>query len=302
MAAASASRFDHAVVSEVMGLEIVPAARDNFMYLLWDKKTKQGAIVDPFDPKAIFAKAKQLGVKITAVLTTHSHNDHDGGNPQVARMDPSIVIYGGKGDRVKAVTKELTENDVIQFGSIKISVIATPCHTIGHICYFARCADMPSGLVFTGDTLFVGGCGNFFAGTPKMMFDNFIKLSKLPKDTLVYCGHEYTIANFQYADYVEPENAELRLKHAWVLKRREARQHTVPSTIKEEIDTNPFMRAVLGVDTLVEHVGTTNLVQAIKFVREEKSAGDWKRKLCLRASKNKKTEVTVGPSKNCCDP
>lgn len=298
-AAASGRSFEHTVVSNVLGVAIVPAARDNYMYLLWDKKTKEGAIVDPYKPRDIVAKAKELGVKITSVLTTHSHGDHDGGNPIVARMDPSIAIYGGKGDGVKAVTKELEENDVIQMGNIKICIISTPCHTRGHICYFACSEDLPSGVVFTGDTLFVGGCGNFFSGTPKMMSDNFKKLSKLHKNTLVYCGHEYTLANFMYARYVEPSNEALRLKTEWAQRKRDAGQFTVPSTIQEEIETSPFMRAVLGVESLQKHTGTADPVKAIKFVREEKSAGTWKQKLCLPSPKGKST-VDIAPKNKCC--
>eukprot|EP00300_Choanocystis_sp_HF-7_P000637 c10530_g1_i1.p2 GENE.c10530_g1_i1~~c10530_g1_i1.p2 ORF type:complete len:127 (+),score=35.03 c10530_g1_i1:486-866(+) len=125
--------------------------------------------------------------------------------------------------------------------------------------------------------MFVAGCGNFNAGTPEMMHQAFSKLGALPGDTLVYVGHEYTKGNLQYAQHVEPNNKAITSKLVWCEQQLGQGLHTVPTTIASEHETNPFLRAVLGVPSVLQHAQTTDTVQAIFFVRQEKSAGAWKK-------------------------
>ncbi len=155
------------------------------MYLVIDAASGKAGVVDPVDPKAVMEAATKEGVQITAILTTHSHWDHAGGNEQLVKLCPTITdVYGGVGDGVPAVTQEVNDGSVITLGETKIQVLFTPCHTAGHVCYYS------SGHVFTGDTLFVSGCGNFNKGSPEQMADAFDKLLALPNETLVWVGHE----------------------------------------------------------------------------------------------------------------
>ena len=264
--------------SDQVSVAIVPALEDNYMYLITDLSTMEAAIVDPVAPEAAVQAASVVGAKITCVLTTHSHWDHAGGNNAIKTMlgDQLKEVYGGRGDGAQGCTKEVDEGDSIFVGNLELKVLSTPCHTKGHVCFVALPKDAPQ-LAFTGDTLFVGGCGNFNKGTPEQMADNFQKLGSLADDTLVYCGHEYTAANFAYAAYVEPENASLAKKLEWA----KSATCTVPSTIADEHATNPFMRAVFGVPSLVKHTGTSDPAAAILFVRKEKSRGAWKKQTRL---------------------
>mmetsp|Transcript_70870 Transcript_70870/g.162514 ORF Transcript_70870/g.162514 Transcript_70870/m.162514 type:complete len:191 (+) Transcript_70870:271-843(+) len=148
----------------------------------------------------------------------------------------------------------------------------------GTCAFFVDPEDGTPPSVFTGDTLFVGGCGNFNAGTPQMMTEAFLKLGSLPPDTLVWVGHEYTAANFQYCAFVEPSNALVVDKASWVQQQRSQGNATVPSLLAEELETNPFMRAAQAVPSVMAHTGAQEPWQAMKFVREEKSSGSWKSK------------------------
>ena len=235
---------DLASFSDAVGVLMIPAIEDNYMYILFDKATKVAAAIDPVEAPRLAAVVKKVGLDLKMILTTHSHWDHDGGNAELVKLFPGISVFGGKGDKAKAVTKEVADGDAIELGNLKVSVLFTPCHTPGHVCYYVVGESGP-GVVFTGDTLFIGGCGNFNTGTPKQMFEAFQKLSKLPAETLVCCGHEYTSANLAYARFVEPDNNDLRKKSQWVAERRKANLPTIPSTLQEEAATNPFWRVRL---------------------------------------------------------
>ena len=240
---APAPSFEHNLeqFSSTGGVLMVPVLEDNYSYILFDKKTRECAVVDPVEPNKVAAVIEKHDLDVKAILTTHSHWDHDGGNPEFVKLFPGITVYGGRGDKAKSVTKEVGDGDSVAVGGFAVTSIFTPCHTPGHVCYVAKGADGPL-VVFTGDTLFVAGCGNFNTGTPLQMRQAFDKLSKLPETTLVCCGHEYTAANFAYARFVEPENPDLKAKNAWVAARRAKALPTIPSTIGDEMRTNPFMR------------------------------------------------------------
>jgi hydroxyacylglutathione hydrolase len=268
--------FVHALSSSHCSVHIVPALSDNFTYLIVDTASKVAGVIDPVEPQKLIDTAAALGVEIKYVLTTHSHWDHHGGNNDIVKLLPNIEeVYGGVGDGVDACTKEVTDGDSFNLGSLEVKVMFTPCHTPGHVCYVIDTKDGPP-IAFTGDTLFVSGCGNFNTGTPQQMHDGFAKLSTLPPETLVYVGHEYTVSNLQYANFVEPENTQLQQKLEWAIEHTKQGGMTVPSTIEEELLLNPFMRAVTQEPTVMAHCGTEDPVAAMKFVREEKSGGAWK--------------------------
>ncbi|KAM4820140.1 hydroxyacylglutathione hydrolase, mitochondrial isoform 3-T3 [Thomomys bottae] len=230
-----------------MKVELLPALTDNYMYLLIDEDTREAAIVDPVQPQKVVETVKKHGVKLTTVLTTHHHWDHAGGNEKLVKMEPGLKVYGGD-DRIGALTHKVTHLTMLQVGSLSVKCLSTPCHTSGHICYFVS---KPGGseppAVFTGDTLFVAGCGKFYEGTADEMYKALLEiLGRLPPDTRVYCGHEYTINNLKFARHVEPGNTAVQEKLAWAKEKYSVGEPTVPSTLAEEFTYNPFMRGEDG--------------------------------------------------------
>ncbi|KAJ0101585.1 hypothetical protein Patl1_06794 [Pistacia atlantica] len=226
----------------------VPCLEDNYSYLIIDETTKEAAVVDPVEPQKIVDAAKQHGAQLTLVLTTHHHWDHAGGNDKIKQIVPGIKVYGGSLDNVRCCTHQVENGDNISLGAhINILSLHTPCHTKGHISYYVTSKEGEQDpAVFTGDTLFIAGCGKFFEGTAEQMYQSLcVTLGSLPKPTRVYCGHEYTVKNLQFALTVEPNNAKIQQKLSWAQQQRQAGFPTVPSTIDEEMETNPFMRVDL---------------------------------------------------------
>ncbi len=224
-----------------MAITIVPQLSDNFAYLVSDDASGECAVVDCAEPDKVLATVSRLRLRLAAVLTTHWHPDHSGGNDDIAGKVPGLRIYGARaeGGRIPALTDPVEDGDRIKIGALEARVIGIPAHTNGHVAYY-----FPSlGAVFTGDTLFVGGCGRVFEGQAATMVSSLAKLAALPDDTKVYCGHEYTEKNLRFALTLEPGNDALKHKHEWSKQTVAAGGHTVPSTIREEKLTNPFLRA-----------------------------------------------------------
>ena len=178
---------------------MLDALSDNYMYLIVDKESRAACVVDPVDAQAITAQAQRVNASIKFVLTTHHHFDHAGGNNDCKRLIPGVVIVGGERDAVQAKTRSVTDGEVLSVGSLHVQCIWTPCHTAGHISYAVHPSDGGASALFSGDYLFVGGCGRFFEGGPEEMACGLAKLGKLPPATLLYCGHEYTVKNLQFA-------------------------------------------------------------------------------------------------------
>jgi hydroxyacylglutathione hydrolase len=223
-----------------MPIVTVAQLSDNYGYLVIDDATMQCAVVDCTEPDKLIAAAKSHGAKIVAVLTTHWHGDHCGGNDAIAAILPGIKVYGAsaEGSKIPALTNPVADGDQIRIGGLEGHVIAIPAHTNGHVAYY-----FPTlGAVFTGDTMFVGGCGRVFEGNASTMLASLKKLASLPDSTRVYCGHEYTEKNLRFALTLEPHNQALETKHQWSLKTRAENNFTVPSTIGDEKKTNPFLR------------------------------------------------------------
>ena len=219
----------------------IPCLQDNYAYLVICESTKRAAVVDPSEAAPVLAAAAREGVDLVAIWCTHHHYDHTGGNAAlVAKLGPiEVTAHATDKGRVPEQTIELEAGNHIQLGDeVHAEVMHVPGHTTGAIAYYLP--DVPA--VFTGDTLFCAGCGRLFEGTPPMMYASLVNLAGLPAATKVYCGHEYTVKNLQFAREVEPENDAIgnRLRRAEAI--RGQGRPTVPSTIGEERATNPFLR------------------------------------------------------------
>jgi hydroxyacylglutathione hydrolase len=234
-----------------MGLivERIPTLSDNYTYLLVCEKTGEAAVVDAPEAAPVERRVEKLGARVTKILSTHHHPDHSQANPALAARY-GAPVYGHVSDakRIPGFSHGLEEGDRVTVGSETARVLFVPAHTRGHIAYVFE------GAVFCGDTLFAAGCGRLFEGTPAMMYTALVeKLGRLPGETRVYCGHEYTASNLRFAAHVEPENEAVRaaLARAAAIRARAAAdwhdatpdEMTVPSTIADEHATNPFMRA-----------------------------------------------------------
>ncbi|MCA1324699.1 hydroxyacylglutathione hydrolase [Herbaspirillum sp. alder98] len=216
----------------------VPAFNDNYLWLIHDGQ--QAAVVDPGDATPVLAALAANRLTLGAILLTHHHADHVGGVLALAAAFPGIPVYGPAREDIAGLTHPLAEGDQVTLAQLPLTleVIDVPGHTLGHIAYHAPAAE----LLFCGDTLFAGGCGRIFEGTPAQMHRSLAKLSSLPPATAVYCAHEYTLSNLRFAAAVEPGNAALHQRIAADSAKRERNLPTVPSTIALEHATNPFLR------------------------------------------------------------
>ena len=223
-----------------MAIVVVPQLTDNYAYLVVDDASKECAVVDCAQADEVIAAVKAGGFKLVAVLTTHWHPDHSGGNLDIASKVPGLKVYGAGAEngRIPALTDPVADGDTVRIGALTGRVIGIPAHTNGHVAYYFATL----GAVFTGDTMFIGGCGRVFEGKAATMVESLKKLAALPDDTKVYCGHEYTEKNLRFALSLEPGNSALKARHEWSLKARAAGKFTVPSTIADEKRTNPFLR------------------------------------------------------------
>ncbi|XP_062388137.1 hydroxyacylglutathione hydrolase, mitochondrial isoform X1 [Sardina pilchardus] len=252
-----------------MKIELLPALSDNYMYLLIDEDTKEAAIVDPVEPVKVVEAVKKHGVKLKTVMTTHHHWDHAGGNEKMVKLVPGLTVYGGD-DRVGALTKKVKHDNTFKVGSLNVKCLFTPCHTTGHICFFVtKDGSTEPPAVFTGDTLFVAGCGKFFEGTAEQMYKALIEvLGQLPPETRVFCGHEYTVNNLKFARHVEPDNEVIRKKLAWAKEKCSNGEPTIPSTLADEFSFNPFMR--VREKSVQDHAKTSDPIDTMQSIRKEK--------------------------------
>ena len=217
----------------------VPAFKDNYLWLVHDGV--HAAVVDPGDAEPILAALAAHHLTLTAILLTHHHADHIGGVPALL-ASTDVPVFGPRGDGIAAVTVPLAEGDQVTVPGLDVPlrVLDVPGHTRGHIAYVADTPAPP--WLFCGDTLFAGGCGRLFEGTPAQMRDSLGKLARLPDDTQVYCAHEYTLANLRFATAAEPGNLHIAQRIEAEGAKRAQGIPTVPSTIALEKATNPFLR------------------------------------------------------------
>ncbi len=218
----------------------VPMFSDNYAWLMRDTASGAIGIVDPADPDAAFKAIDAAGGKLDMIFLTHHHADHVAGTDAVrARYGAQVVGAAADAHRLPVLDRAVAEGDRVPFGDAQAQVLETPGHTRGHIAFHVA----EGGVLFCGDTLFSLGCGRLLEGSAEEMFQSLRKLARLPGDTLVCCGHEYTQANARFALTVEPGNAALQRRADEVAKLRSAGMPTLPSRMAEEVAANPFVRA-----------------------------------------------------------
>ena len=248
----------------------VPAFDDNYLWLIHDGQ--YAAVVDPGDAGPILTALAEHKLSLVAILLTHHHADHIGGVPRLLQHG-AVPVFGPAHEGIDAVTQPLVEGDTATIPELGISfaVLDVPGHTSGHIAYVAR--EQP--WLFCGDTLFAGGCGRLFEGTPAQMSASLDKLAALPGATEVYCAHEYTLANLRFARVAEPGNAALAERLLREQDKRARGVPTVPSTIGLEIATNPFLRyrePAIVATLMAEHrLNTKEPIAAFAALREWKN-------------------------------
>jgi hydroxyacylglutathione hydrolase len=226
-----------------MEIVTIPALADNYIFLLLNNEAPELAAVDPGEAKQVIRYLNNSGRRLTAILNTHHHGDHTGGNRALLKHFPDIPVFGGAGDRgrIPGQTTFLNEGDEIIVCGAKARILEVPGHTKAHIAYYFASGD-GSGDLFSGDTAFGGTIGNLFEGTPEIMFESIKKIRSLPHQSRIWCAHEYTLQYVREAARIDPENARLANR----LKRLETTAHagkpTVPLQLEEECDTNPFFR------------------------------------------------------------
>ncbi|MCX7102682.1 MAG: hydroxyacylglutathione hydrolase [Methylobacter sp.] len=217
----------------------LPVLNDNYIYLLHDPDSGESAVVDPAVAQPVLAVLEQNNWQLTMILNTHHHSDHVGGNLELKQKTGCTVIAAQVDqNRIPGIDSFVADGDLITLGKYSAKVISTPGHTSGHVVYhFAN-----ENALFCGDTLFVMGCGRLFEGTAEQMWQSFQKLKALPLSTRIYCAHEYTQINGRFALTIEPDNQQLKQRMVLINQLRDKHLPTVPSTLQQELATNPFFR------------------------------------------------------------
>lgn len=216
----------------------IAAFDDNYIWCLNERGSPLAAVIDPGDEEPVLEYLDAQGLALAAILVTHKHGDHTGGIESLKAVYPEATVYGPANEPVPLREQALADGDWIRPSGLDTGfvVMDVPGHTEGHVAYLG------DGLLFCGDTLFAGGCGRVFSGTHEQLYHSLRRLACLPGDTRVFCAHEYTQANLGFAHWVEPGNAALVQRRREVDELRAAGQPTVPSLLREELATNPFLR------------------------------------------------------------
>ena len=223
-----------------MRVEIIPCLQDNYSYLIIDESNKTASVVDPSEAKPIINFIEKENINLKYILNTHHHFDHVGGNKNLKKKYNSVVIgYKDDANRIPEIDILLEDNQIWKADNFEAKIIHIPGHTTGHISFHF----FKEKLIFTGDTLFSLGCGKIFEGTYQDMFDSLNQIKKLPQDTKIYCGHEYTLQNSKFCIKHDPENLNLKNKIVEIKKKLENNIPTIPSTLKDENECNIFLRA-----------------------------------------------------------
>jgi hydroxyacylglutathione hydrolase len=236
-------------------VHVVPCLSDNYAYII--ASGGQAVVVDPSEAAPVQAALDALGLALVGVWATHHHHDHVGGIAELVEHHAGLEVvgsaYDADGGRVPKLTRAVSSNEPLWFGSHRARVLEVPGHTLGAVAYLIE------GALFSGDTLFGAGCGRLFEGSPEIMVKSLESLRGLPGDTRLYCGHEYTQKNLAFAQKIEPDNAAVGVRAKRVDDLRKVGSPSVPSTIEEECATNPLLRwDVAGVIKKARELGATS--------------------------------------------
>ena len=223
-----------------MRIEILKCLQDNYSYLIIDETNKNACVVDPGESIPIINFVEKNNIKLKYILNTHHHYDHIGGNLELKeKYESKIVAFKDDKSRIPEVDVFVQNNQIWKADNFEAKIYHTPGHTSGHIAFYF----FNEKKIFTGDTLFSLGCGRIFEGTYKEMFNSLNKIKKLPKETKIYCGHEYTLQNSNFCIQQDPKNSKLKDKIIKIKKKLENGLPTLPTILSEEIECNIFLKA-----------------------------------------------------------
>ncbi len=223
-----------------MEVKIIPCLNDNYSYLIFDKIKKVACVVDPSEAKPVIKFIEKFNVDLKYILNTHHHYDHVGGNIELKkRFNAKIVGFQGDKNRIPGIDILVDNNQNWIEENFQIKIFHIPGHTSGHICFYLPKEKM----VFSGDTLFSLGCGRIFEGSHRQMYESLNKFKRLPAETKVYCGHEYTLENSKFCLKYDSNNKKLKKKIKDIKEKIKKGLPSIPSKIQEEIDCNIFMKA-----------------------------------------------------------
>jgi len=222
-----------------MRVEIISCLKDNYSYLIIDDNNNSACVIDPSESKPIIDFLENKNIKLNYILNTHHHYDHIGGNKDLKKKYKSVVVgFKEDSDRIPEIDILIDNNQIWKAENFEAKIIHVPGHTSGHICFHF----FKEKLIFTGDTLFSLGCGRIFEGSYEQMFQSLNKIKVLPKETKIYCGHEYTLNNAKFCKKYDSENKNLQKKIEKIEKQLENGIPTIPSTLKEELECNIFLK------------------------------------------------------------
>ena len=241
------------MISENIDIKIIPSLEDNYIYLIRNKSENITSVIDPSDSNDVEKLLYYNNWKLNEIVNTHHHRDHTAGNASLkSKWRAKIIAPKYENDKISNIDMEVKDGDTIFLAGLKTHVIHTPGHTIGHVIYY-----IPSiPLIFSGDTLFVFGCGRVFEGTFKNMWESLKKIMQLKSNSMIFCGHEYTKTNLKFALSLEKDNQFLIQKYDLINKYNRSPYLSVPSVLSDELKGNPFMR--FNDDNLKKRLGLEN--------------------------------------------
>ena len=223
-----------------MKIKIIPCLKDNYSYLIIDEKKNTACVIDPSESEPIIRYLENNKIDLKFILNTHHHYDHVGGNQKLKeKYNAKIIGFQEDKDRIPGIDILVDDQEIWENENFVAKIIHIPGHTLGHICFYF----FNNKIAFTGDTLFSLGCGRIFEGTNLQMYESLKKIKELPKDTKVFCGHEYTLNNSKFCLIHDQNNDNLKNKIKEIKKKVQNNLPTVPSTIKEELECNIFLRS-----------------------------------------------------------
>lgn len=247
----------------------IPAFNDNYIWVIVNELLSQAVVVDPGEADSVIQFLKTNQLNLIGILLTHKHADHTGGVAALVEAYPGVAVYAHALENIAFTTHAVEQGELISMDEWEFKVMPIPGHTLGHVAYHSH------PILFSGDTLFAAGCGRVFEGTPAQMLHSLNLLAALPDETLIYCGHEYTLANLKFALCVEPQNVAIQARIQSVEKMRQQNHPSLPSTMALEKQTNPFLRceAPTVIASAEKYAGRTlaNTVDVFHALREWKN-------------------------------